>query len=162
MKQTKINQKCFLDKPSAQGTIEYLVILSIVLIIALIGVLILPNLINTQDTNKKAEEAGSILTPITVTDNLLTKDGNYLISIKNNSTNMILIKSIKINDQNTNFNENNFMDISQESLFLANTTPCNINESIQNEIIIEYESIEGIKHNEQFIVKNICLDYNIS
>ncbi|MDD3159812.1 MAG: hypothetical protein PHQ98_02500 [Candidatus ainarchaeum sp.] len=161
MKQIKFNQKHTLTKIFGQGTIEYLVILSIVLILALIGVILLPNLINNQDTNKKAKEAGLILNPITVTDNLLTKDGNYLISIKNNSTNMILIKSIKINDQNTDLNQNNLLEISQERLFLTNTLPCNINDSIQNEIIIEYESIEGIKHSEEFTIKNSCFDYNI-
>ena len=65
----------------AQGTIEYLVIIAIIIVIALVVVGLLVNFISPIDnTSESAGQIGSLTREISLIESSVTTDGSYLLS----------------------------------------------------------------------------------
>lgn len=86
----------------AQGTIEYLVILAVVVIVALIVVsLMINSTAPAQGISGTTSSIASASNIIAVTESIVDEDGNYFLKIKNNSGENITITNIKIGETST-------------------------------------------------------------
>lgn len=85
----------FLKNTKAQGTIEYLVIIAIVIVIALIVVGILTGFLNTEGINQSTDQLQQTIGTqgISITD-IVTDTENGILNIKNTTGDNITITSI--------------------------------------------------------------------
>ncbi len=89
-----------------QGTIEYLVVIGVVVVISLVVVGLMTSTIGSSSssvtsTSGKISQATSM---ISITDAVVDLDGNGIISLKNNSGTELNITKIIINGKDSNYN----------------------------------------------------------
>ena len=87
-----------------QGTIEYLVILAIIVVIALVVVTILSQFTGqgTAIRKQSADSAWKSAQPISVTETKKTADGNVTLRIKNSSANAITLTAFDLSTTDVN------------------------------------------------------------
>lgn len=104
----------------AQGTIEYLVILAIIVVVSLIVVsLLLNSTTQAQGTTQGIEQLATSTAQLALSEALINEDGNYFLKIKNNTGNNATIQDIKIGD-NTITGLDKIVGISSEEAFSLN------------------------------------------
>ncbi len=92
--------KKFSKKSIAQGTIEYLVILAIIVVISLVVVGISMGILENTGSQipTKSSQIALRTGAITITDSVVNQDGDYLLQVGNNSGERITIESLSIGD----------------------------------------------------------------
>jgi len=84
---------------AAQGTIEYLVIIGVVIVISLMVVALATNFLGSASgTAQSAQKAALWSQSLAVTETAVTTDGNFLVRIVNNSGGPVTISRIQLND----------------------------------------------------------------
>ncbi|MFA5763819.1 MAG: hypothetical protein WC915_03315 [archaeon] len=94
------------DKRSAgQGTIEYLVIMAIVIVIGLVVVGMLASINDSQSITQKNDKLKNLIGTggISITESLLGEDGTGLISIKNNGLDTLTIQKVSTENRELSF-----------------------------------------------------------
>lgn len=89
---------------SGQGTIEYLVIIAIVVVISLVVVSLLINIVGQSGgvSEESAKIAWKMATPFAITDWSMDADGVLTVVLKNNSDKIVYFNYMNIGlDQNT-------------------------------------------------------------
>ncbi|MDD3159966.1 MAG: hypothetical protein PHQ98_03295 [Candidatus ainarchaeum sp.] len=166
----------------AQGTIEYLVILAVILIIALLAVSMLPGLINPTAINDSTQKTQMGLGTDLWIDNIVY-DANLSSAINNNDYNsavLIVLKSqtnkdltiesimTKINGQEVTsyYTTNNVLSINGEKYFLVKRNSrynCEVGKKLIVDLKVGYKSEVGIPHFETKQIGNVeCTDLNIN
>ncbi len=106
-----------------QGTIEYLIIIAIVVVIALVVVGLLTGFFSTGSGVTTTNQAISQQTQnIALTETALNQDGNYLLEIQSNETDYITINKITIDEEDQNYYTNNDLTLGTKALFIIPTT----------------------------------------
>lgn len=128
----------------AQGTIEYLVIIAVVVVIALVVVGLL---INTISSFSGASKGISLLEtkslPIALNEAVLNPDGNVFLSIKNNLGENITIKRVFVGNTSVPFVE--FISNTDKKSFLLDSgVSCSVGEEKVFDINFEYETVNGL------------------
>ncbi|MDD3083769.1 MAG: LamG domain-containing protein [Candidatus ainarchaeum sp.] len=96
----------FLKSIKAQGTIEYLVIIGVVVIVGLIVVALLTNFFDdAQNISTISTKISSITGVISVDEAVVDIDGNGLIALSNNSGRTITITKINIDDSEIEYSD---------------------------------------------------------
>jgi hypothetical protein len=135
----------FFDNSKAQGTIEYLVIIGVVVVISLVVVSLLTtqteSSVNVSNSSKKL---GGLTQSIGITESLVSpNDGNFVVKLLNNSGSTITVSNVKIGDRNVNFSQ----DLAQSSskLFKINTgVICEEGKVVSEDVVITYVTEEGL------------------
>ncbi|MDD3159837.1 MAG: hypothetical protein PHQ98_02625 [Candidatus ainarchaeum sp.] len=115
----------------AQGTIEYLVILAVVVIIALVAVMIITGNVqfgqDSQDSSSKI--AANSRAGINVTSAYISLDGNIILTLKNKSNENISINQISLD--NNSYSEqyciDNDLGLNDEKVFIIKTSETCVN-----------------------------------
>jgi len=91
----------------AQGTIEYLVIIAIVVVISLVVVGLLVNQMGSyQNISKSFSDVASSGQGIGITESLVSPiDGNFVVRLLNNTGESITISNVRVGDTNVSFSE---------------------------------------------------------
>ena len=94
---------------AAQGTIEYLVIMAIVIVIGLIVVGMLASINDTQNITQKNDKLKNTIGTggISITEAIVDEDGTALITLKGTGTDTLLIESITVDGGNENIYSTN-------------------------------------------------------
>ncbi|MEK6958639.1 MAG: hypothetical protein AABW59_01195 [archaeon] len=109
-----------LRKKNAQGTIEYLVIIAVVVVIGLIVVSMLANFTGQgSQITSDSVKIGSASAPISVTNSAVDISGNGLLTIGNNTGENVTITKVKTGDLETSFNQT-IPSGSQDTFSLSN------------------------------------------
>ncbi|MDD3160157.1 MAG: hypothetical protein PHQ98_04270, partial [Candidatus ainarchaeum sp.] len=140
---------------SAQGTIEYLVILAVILIIALLAVLLLPGIVDfsslsNQSNTLNLKVGNELVVEEVIYDsnigNILGQAG-FLISLKNISQGTIKITAIsaKLGDKTvlTSYSSANSLSLSGSKLFLVKGDfdyLCNSGKNVSSTLTLYYEN----------------------
>jgi len=134
-----------LKHSKAQGTMEYMILLSVVAVIALIAVGTTFIVINPVELEKKASVEELKILDISISENFYNNStGEFIFKLKNNFSSRISISNIKIGDSNSNYDQNLLAGAS--SIFiLSSTVECVNNETIKN-MIITFTSKQGLEH----------------
>ena len=129
----------------AQGTVEYLIILSVVVVIALIAVGATFFAINPAPLQQKASvEALKILDVAISETSFNNSTTEFFIKLKNNFSSRINITNIKIGDVNTNFDQNLLAGAS--SIFIISGSAECVNNEVLKDVVITFESKYGLEH----------------
>ncbi|MDD3159645.1 MAG: GLUG motif-containing protein [Candidatus ainarchaeum sp.] len=148
------NQNCC----GAQGTIEYLVLLAVVLIVALLAVFLINGLGNGEAINVTGEKLLSTSSGVSVVDAVVDEDGNGLISLSNKSGQGITIKSIGGSEYTY------FLPTGESVVFSATELDdlgCKCNGSEVKKVCsvpVTYEDSKGIPKTESIKIEMSCVE----
>ena len=126
-------------KSIAQGTIEYLVILAVIVIVGLIVVsLILQSTAPAQGISGTTSQIATASNALAVTESIVSQDGNYFLKIKNNTGENITITKIEIGDIiDATPNKPIPMNV-EEAFILATDSLCSQGQLLAEEVTITY------------------------
>ncbi|VVB74877.1 Uncharacterised protein [uncultured archaeon] len=146
----------------AQGTIEYLVILAVVIVISLVVVGIVGSNANTQSIASTSGKIGNMTQgSISIADALVATDGNGLISLQNNSGEMLTITGISVDGKDNNYDTQ--LAFGSKILFslhdLENACSCSGNEGATKtcNAIIYYATLDGLQKSVNYSVTVDCV-----
>ena len=102
----------------AQGTIEYLVIIAIIVVIGLVVVSLATGLIGAPGTQlaSASTDIGSMTGPISMSSPIVGSDGSGLVSLQNNTGETVSISKVSVGGSDVNYNGAT-MAAGQDSLF---------------------------------------------
>ena len=142
---------------SAQGTMEYVILLGVVLVIALIAVGTTFVFINPAPLQQKTSIEALKVLDISISDTSFNSStGEFILKLKNNFSTRVIITNIKIGDSNFSFDQNLLSGAS--SIFIVpSSAVCSSNEILQD-IVITFESKYGLPHLQT--VKGVSFECN--
>jgi hypothetical protein len=146
-------------KKGAQGTIEYLVILAVIIIVGLIVVSLLIN--STAPAASVSSTTGKIggwTNAISVTETSISPDGNYLVRLANNTGVPLTVKTVKVGDQEVNYSEDLFQG-NQQNFKITSDMVCEIGQSVTGDLVVTYVTEHGLEKTETYPV-NITFECN--
>ncbi|MCX6803319.1 MAG: DUF1566 domain-containing protein [Candidatus Diapherotrites archaeon] len=128
-----------------QGTIEYLLIIAVVIVISLVVVSLLINQTSTVGAvSSFGNKLGSLSQVIGVTESMVNpNDGNFVVKLLNNSGGVVTISNVKIGDTSVAFGE----DLAQgnSKLFKVGTnTVCEQGKIVSDDVVITYVTENGL------------------
>lgn len=127
----------------AQGTVEYLLIIGIVIVLALVVVGLMANSTSSIDTvSKNTSIIQTASAPLSVQSTLLDSDGNIYLSIKNNTSSSITIKRVYAGANSVPFYE--IVPNSAEKRFYVGESSCTAGESKSFEVSVDYVTSDGL------------------
>jgi len=145
----------------AQGTIEYLVVLAIVIVISLVVVGIVSSTTNPAQITTTAGRISNLTNGgIGIADALVGTDGNGLISLQNNSGGLMTITRISLGGVDNNYSKQ--LTTGTDSLFslanLQNSCYCsgNVGSTKTCAVIVYYTTQEGLEKKETYSVTVDC------
>jgi hypothetical protein len=163
---------------SAQGTLEYLVIIAIVIVIALVVVGLLTGFFSQgTQVNETQSKIYWQTQPLAITDSLTDSSGNMIIVIKNNTSENQTINSIVINDVETfpdnltlargetktiYLNKPSLGATNQNQIKIVYTTPLGLQKTQLGNTTLNTQTTNTINTNEKTILLNQenCFDWN--
>jgi surface protein len=138
---------------SAQGTIEYLVILAIIIVISLTIVSLLINSTTpAQNISGGISRLSTSTTPISIVDATIDPDGEVYLRLGNNVGESVTIKTITIEDETYSPDKLVFTNNKQGFVIPTNIT-CTEGTTKTIEVTIDYETL--IPHKQKFPEKII-------
>jgi surface protein len=138
---------------SAQGTIEYLVILAIIIVISLTIVsLSINSTTPAQNISGGISRLSTSTTPISIVDATIDPDGEVYLRLGNNVGESVTIKTITIEDETYSPDKLIFTNNKQGFLIPTNIT-CTEGTTKTIEVTIDYETL--IPHKQKFPEKII-------
>jgi len=156
--------KKFSKKAQGQGTIEYLIIIAIVIVIALVVVGLMSSFLNpVAGVGQTASKIGGWTNSIALTETSVTPDGNYLIRLANNSGEELTISNVKIGDTNADYSQDLFQGNAQ-NFVIDSSDACSAGDGTTNTVTITYVSKNGITKNEVYPADAYfsCENYTVS
>ncbi len=145
-----------------QGTIEYLVILAVIVVIGLTLVTISANFLDTanQTTVSSKNLVGTAQSNIVVREAVIDYEGDSLLFIQNNTGEEIFLTKISLDGREDNYNE--LINPSSEKIFSFSNlnTNCSCTPGEQTKICnydLYYTSIYGLEKKETLEIKLECV-----
>ncbi|MDD3159704.1 MAG: GLUG motif-containing protein [Candidatus ainarchaeum sp.] len=158
---SKNNFKLNKSKSWAQGTIEYLVLLAVVLIVALLGVFLINGLGNGEAINVTGDKLLSTSSGVSVVDAVVDEDGNGLVSLSNRTGQGITVRGIGSTEYTY------FLPSGESVVFSATELDdlgckCNGSETSRFCVVpVTYEDSKGIPKTESIKIEMSCVDSNL-
>ncbi|MDD4250692.1 MAG: hypothetical protein PHX27_00690 [Candidatus ainarchaeum sp.] len=138
---------------SGQGTIEYLVIIAIVVVIGLSVVAILTGFLdNTGATSDSSQDISLLTKDIAITEVLLNPTGIYAINLKSNLPKNITITKVSLGDFDQDITVDNKLFLGNKKLFTVSDTEsknCVIGEYVSKKIVITYVTAQGLPKTQE-------------
>jgi len=147
-----------------QGTIEYLVILAVIVVVSLIVVgLMISSTSGAAGVSSGTSKIGGWTNAISVTESAISPDGNYLVRLANNTGEPLTIKTVSVGDEEVSFSEDLFQG-SQQGFKVSSEVVCEIGQTITADLVVTYVSENGLEHTETFPadIAFACDDYVVS
>ena len=132
--------------PKAQGTIEYLVIFAVVIVIGLFVVSLLLNLFSNTDSSEKLSKLEWSSKEVALLDGIIDEDGNWVLVIKNNGSERITLQSIILGSTELDLGSIQLASFESKSLMFVNeyaTQGCTSN-TVSFNFTLNYTSSEGL------------------
>jgi len=148
----------------AQGTIEYLIIIAIVIVIALVVVGLMSSFLNpAAGVGQSVSKVGNWTNSLALTETSVTPDGNYLVRLANNSGEEITVSNVKIGDTNADYSQDLFQGNAQ-NFVIDSSDACSAGDGTTKTITITYVSRYGITKTEVYPADTFfsCEDYTVS
>jgi len=140
---------------NAQGTIEYLVIISIIVIISLVVVgLVVNQTEQGGQVSSASQKISNMSSLIGINEAIIGEDSNALFSLRNNTGESITVTKISINGEDHNFDEQLYT-VDSEAFVLNDVIACANSEQLYD-IVITYTTAAGLEKTQSF--SNVKLD----
>lgn len=147
-----------------QGTIEYLVIIGIVIVLSLAVVgIVLTQSSSVQESSATGNKLGMAVQAIGVTQSLVDSDGNFVIQLLNNSGDVVTISDVSIGGTSVDFSQ----DLAQgnDKFFRVDTDEtCENGKVVSKDVVVTYVNKYGITKTERYPSKVMfnCSDFSIN
>jgi hypothetical protein len=154
----------FNKKVSGQGTLEYLVIIAIVIVIALVVVGLLIGFFSpVSGVGDNFSQLKNWSNSLALTETSVTPDGNYLVRLVNNSSDPITISNVNIGGEDANYSEDLFMG-SGQNFVVSSSDICSEGGKLANSIVITYVTKLGLVKTEKYPASTFfeCQNYNVN
>jgi hypothetical protein len=137
----------------AQGTIEYLVILAVIIIVSLVVVsLMINSTAPAAGISSATSQISSVSNPIAIVDSVVSEDGNYFLKFRNQTGENVEIKTIQVGDEITQ-SLNKKMSLNSEEAFVISTGDvCVEGQLVANEIVVIYLTDLGLEKRQTYAV----------
>jgi len=149
---------------SAQGTIEYLIIIAVIVVISLIVVGLFVTVFNSpsQEIVDSSSKAGAVaVSGISIVESIIDYDGDSLIRLSNNSSDAITLTKVSVGGVDNNFSEQLVgLDSKVFSLNSLNSNcPCSVGQkSVKCEVKIIYTTATGITQTDYRTINAQCVN----
>ena len=148
-----------IDTKKGQGAAEYLVLLAIVLVVALIGIVLIGGMPSiggeAQDTESKAYW-GSVAGPFAISD-VVQKGNTLYFSVSNKETERLVLRGVSVDNVSVDFGAGwVFKPQGTKNISISGLTMCNLSnyDSFAYGINFTYDS-ENIRNHSQIGVKKL-------
>jgi hypothetical protein len=157
----------FFKNKKAQGTIEYLVILGIIVIIGLVVIGLTSNMFNSGDIVQKNQKLKETIGTggISTTESIITDSGDGAITLKNNSSETLTITKIATQNRELTYNNKKIPNGSQTTFSLDNLNldcPCTNTQNVNCTFTIHYTTNTGLNKTAEITIKTNCQDTNLT
>ena len=154
------------NNSSAQGTIEYLVILAVVVVISLVIIGLFTNVFSSpsQQINESSDKFSVVSGGISVVESVIDFEGDSLIKLNNNSSDSITLTKISLGGVDNNFSEQLVgLDSKVFSLNALNSScPCEEGQkNVKCELRVEY-TVSGITKTEFRSISVQCVSDSVA
>ena len=149
----------------AQGTIEYLIIMGIVITISLVVVGLLSGFVGNTDSAQKLSDTITSQTgqggTFAIKEKAMNEDGNYLLILQGANSDTLTITNIQVNDENQDYSQT--IQLGQTTGFEIETEDtCTNGQTNTTTIIITYTTTHGIIKTETYTIQTNCENYSAS
>jgi hypothetical protein len=136
---------------SAQGTIEYLVIIAVVIVISLVVVgLLVTQIDSASSVSSDTGRISGMTSSIGITESLVhPSDGNFVVRLLNNSGGLITVSNVRVGDSNTNFSE----DLAQggsKYFGVDSSVVCEEGTVLTEDVVVSYYTRHGLLKTEHY------------
>jgi hypothetical protein len=153
------------SKNKAQGTIEYLDIIGVIVVVFLVVVgLLMSQMDSASGVGSFVSKLGQWSNSVAITETAVDFDGNYLVRLANLTGEEITISNVKIGDTNVDFSEDLYVGGAQNFVIPAEDACSTIGEKKAKQITITYYTKNGIKKTEVYPVNTFfdCTNYTVN
>ena len=158
--QIKTKFMAYPKNSSAQGTIEYLVILGIIIVIGLVVVGMLASINDSQDITQKNNKLKNMIGSggISVLESTLDIEGDGALSIKNNSGETLTITKISTTNRELTYNRSlaNGSTITFSLDDFNTDCPCTNKQRVNCQITITYTTSKGVTKTAKLTINTTC------
>jgi hypothetical protein len=152
-------------KSIAQGTIEYLVIIAIVIVISLVVVGLLVGFLDSGgDVGVQSGRISVMTASIGITESLVDPvDGNFVVRLVNNTGDVLTISGVSVGGEEVLFSED--LAHSGSKYFRVETNNvCEEGKIVQEDVVISYVTRHGLVKTERYPSKVFfdCTPYNVN
>ena len=129
----------------AQGTIEYLVIIAVVIVLSLVVVgLVITQIDNSSQVSSSGNQLGLKSQVIGVTESLIDpNDGNFVVRLLNNSGDVITVSNVSVGDSNVDFSEDLAQGGSRYFVVDAGVV-CEEGRVVSEDVVVTYVTRDGL------------------
>jgi len=148
----------------AQGTMEYLLIFGIVIVISLVVVgLMASQLDPTGSVSQSSNKIDTLTKTIALTESVIEpNDGNFVMRLLNNTGTNVTITNVKVGDVNVIFSQD--LTQGEAQLFrIDSSLTCTQGTNVSETVTVTYTTPNGLVKTESYSGKIIfeCTNYNI-
>ena len=148
----------------AQGTIEYLIIIAIIVVIGLVVVSLMTGMLSpASGVSASINKASVWSNSIALTESSVNPDGNYLVRLANMSGEEFTITNVQVGDTNANYSEDLFQGNAQ-NFVVDSSDVCSTGDNVSKDVIVTYVSKHGITKKEIYPAKVFfaCENYTVN
>ncbi len=156
--------ECFVKNSKGQGTIEYLVIIGVVIVISLVVVGLLVGFLDSgSSVSSDSSELAVMSSSIGVTESMVNSDGEFAVKLLNNTGNILTISKIELGGEEVLFSE----DLAQggSKYFVVDAeTVCEEGKILQEDLVVTYVTRQGLTKTERYPSKVFfdCTPYTVN
>jgi hypothetical protein len=127
-----------------QGTVEYLILLAVIVVIALFAVFVVFNLNDSSVVESNSERISKSVSDFSVVDDFYLSEGDYFLSFRGVMVGGATINSIRVGDSIRSFFSNNFIDRGVDRTFVINSSEsCIVGEKVSRDVVINFTDGRG-------------------
>ncbi len=151
------------NRSFGQGTVEYLVIVSIVVVLSFVVVgVVVSQTGNASNVSTNSAKINSLAGEISIIETGVNPDGNYLVVLKSNIVGAIVVTNVKIGDYSKTFAEQ--LNQGSKQNFIVPGATCNIGEKKALPVLVTYTDQYALSHVQKYSgsLSFSCENYSIS
>ncbi len=148
----------------AQGTVEYLVIIGVIIVLSLVAVgFVLTAGDQVGSVNSSSSKISSWTNAISVTEAAVNSDGNYYLKIINNNPDFVTVSNVSLGDVNQNFSQDLFF-ADAKGFVIESSDVCGSGDIATKDVIVTYITKDGLTKKEVYPAKVTfdCTNYNLA
>ena len=147
-----------------QGTLEYLLIIAVVIVVALVVVSLMTGFLSpAQGVGQSINKVGNWSNTVALTESSVNPDGNYLVRLANMSGDEFTVTNVAIGSTDANYSEDLFMG-NAKNFVIDSSEVCSTGDSVSKDVVVTYVSRNGLTKKEVYPAKVffMCENYTVS
>jgi len=140
------------------------VVVGIVIVISLVVVgLVVSSADSVSGVSSASNKIGGLSQSVGVTESLVSRDGNFVVRLLNNSGELITVSNVKVGDSNVNFSED-LAHTGSKFFRVSLDINCDEGKVLSEDVVITFVTVDGLVKTERYPAKVMfdCSSYTIN